>query len=380
VNNKKFKEQLVLAKKQGLELDTRIERRTVNGLPGMFATEHIPTNTLIAGYPYKSQIPLLTDFPYPDTASFTFKYIHAAALELTKGPASKHYDILMSLETMIELKDHCCYFYTDKDLQLIRKLNPILARNIDEANHKVKIRVDALKKLAPKLDENIIIRVILNIFSRAYGGFGFAAVLDAFNHSDEKGNLVNGLSGEKEYISIEAAQSYERGDQIFISYDTKDMYAHAISYNYFDPTGMHFIDYGARMIQTAASPIEKRTFQHTAKLYKVTVKEFGGVVQYSVKDQQLFMLETQPSEKLIDFIRNNCFQSEQELSSGKCTELSFENRLGKVIDEMLAANHVDEYKPSDVPKKLHRFYHLLHKEKQMLLANKEWLEGQKCKP
>jgi len=377
VNNKKFKEQLVLAKKQGLELDARIERKTVNGLPGMFATEHIPADTLIAAYPHRSQIPLLSDFPYPDTASFTFKYIHAAALELTKGPASKHYDILMSLETMIEIKNHCCYFYTDKDLQLIRQLNPVLARNIDEANHKVKIRVDALKKIDPELNENIIIRVILNIFSRSYGGFGFAAVLDAFNHSDEKGSLVNGLSGEKEYISIQSAQSYERGDQIFISYDTKDMYAHAISYNYFDPSGMHFIDYGARIVQTATSPIEKRTLQHTASLYKITAKEFSGVIQYSAKDQQLFMQEAQPSDKLIEYVRNNCFQSEQELSSGKCTDLSFDTRMGQVLDDMLAANHVDDFELSDIPKKLHRFYHLLHKEKQILLANKQWLEEHK---
>jgi len=375
MNNKKFKEQLMLAGKRGLELDSRVERKTVNGLPGMFAKEHIPSGTIIASYPHASQIPLLENTPYPENTSFTFKYIHATSRELSKGPSSKHYDILMSLESMTELRDHCCYFYNEKDLELIKKLNSTLARNITESNHKVKIRVDAIKKLDPKLDENIIVRVILNILSRAYGGFGFAAVLDAFNHSDTKGSLVEGITGDKEFISIESKRDHERGDQVFISYDTKDMYAHAISYNYFDPNGQHFIDYGARFIQTANTQIEKQVFQHTAKKYKLSAKEFNGFIQYSAKDQQLFMLENEPSEKLLDFISSNCIQSEQELRSGECTSASFNAKFQKIIDTMLADNHVDEFAPTDIPKKLHRFYYLLQKEKQMLISNQAWFKN-----
>jgi hypothetical protein len=42
---------------RGLTLDPRIERKKVHGVYGMYAMESIPTDTIIASFPIKEQIP-----------------------------------------------------------------------------------------------------------------------------------------------------------------------------------------------------------------------------------------------------------------------------------------------------------------------------------
>jgi hypothetical protein len=373
MNNKQFKEQLDLAITRGLIFDHRIERKAANGLSGMYAKESIPKDTILASYPAEHQIQLKHDIAYPQGASDNFKYIHAAAIELAKGPKSKHHDILLSLETIPELQKNCSYFYHESDLELLTKINPVLARNILESRNQIQVRMDALAKFDPKLDSRIVLRVLLNLISRAFSGYGFASAVDAFNHSDRLGNPVKGLDKEGKVIGFTAHKDYEPGEQIFITYDRKDMYAHAIAYNYFDPDGTHFIDYGARIVQTAISPLEKKIFEYTSKYYRLTTKDFNGITQYTTKDLELFFLENAPSTNLIDFIRRNCFQSTGELISGKCTNQSFSDRLLNIIDELIGINSVDEFEPSDIPKKMHRFYYLLKKEKAMLLSNRNWV-------
>jgi hypothetical protein len=373
MNNKQFKEQLDLASKRELTFDSRIERKAVNGLSGMYAKEPIPKDTVLASYPTKHQIQLRKDISYPEAASDNFKYIHAASIELAKGPASQHHDILLSLEPISELQKKCTYFYSENDLELITKMNPVLARNINESKKQIQDRVDALAKFDPKLDSRIVLRVLLNMVSRAFAGYGFASAVDAFNHSDRLGNPVKALDNEGKVIGFIANKNYERGEQIFITYDRKDMYAHAIAYNYFDEHGTHFIDYGARIIQTAITPLEKKIFEYTSKYYKLKTTQFNGITQYTAKDLELFFLEHAPSTNLIDFIRKNCFQSPGELISGKCSNKSFDERLLAIINELIELNHIDDFELNDIPKKLHRFYHLLKKEKAMLLSNRNWV-------
>jgi len=74
----------------------------------------------------------------------------------------------------------------------------------------------------------------------------------------------------------------------------------------------------------------------------------------------------------MEYIRLNCFQSEHELRSGKCTNESFDTRLVEIIDTLLDNNNVDDFQLADIPKKLQRFYLLLQKEKKMLLSNRNW--------
>lgn len=372
MDNKQYEEQLNWSKEQGLELDSRVERKAVNGLYGMYATEKIPQNTVIASYPFEKKIPIDTGVDYPKKSNFVFRYVHAAAVELEKGQSSKYHGCLMGLETMSELKQHSTYFYTQEDLKLLQKLNPILFRNITESIQSANINLKLVSEFDPSLNKDAILHVILNINSRAYGDFGFAPIMDSFNHSDRFGNLVSGLVKNGNSIGVQAYKGYEIGEQIFISYDRKDMYEHAISYNYFDPQGVHFIDYGARIIQTAKSTIEKQILQHTAKFHKLIAHEQNGVVQYTAKGEKLFFLENAPSSNLIDYIRHNCFQSEEELQSGKCMDVSFDDRVLDIINALVSMNKVDDFQLSDIPEKMHRFYHLLKKEKQMLLSNREW--------
>jgi len=339
----------------------------------MYANENIPQNTVLASYPTKHQIQLKSDINYPAAASDNFKYIHAAAIELAKGPSSQHHDILLSLVPISELQKKCTYYYSDSDLELIAKMNPVLARNILDSKKQIQDRVDALAKFDPKLDSRIVLRVLLNMVSRAFAGYGFASAVDAFNHSDRLGNPVKALDDEAKVIGFTSNKSYEPGEQIFITYDRKDMYAHAIAYNYFDENGTHFIDYGARIVQTAISPLEKKVLEYTSKFYKLKTTQFNGITQYTAKDLELFFLEHAPSTNLIDFTRKNCFQTVGELISGKCSNKSFDARLLNIINDLIEINRVDDFDLSDIPKKIHRFYHLLKKEKAMLLSNRNWV-------
>ena len=373
MNNKQFKEQLDLAKKRGLSFDERIERKAVNGLSGMYAKANIPRGTVLASYPVQNQIQVRTDINYPEAASHNFKYIHAAATELSKGNKSQHLDVLLSLEPFSDLQKKCTYFYSEAELSLINQLNPILARNILESKKQIQSRVDAIASFDPKLDSRIVLRVLLNMQSRAFAGFGFASVIDAFNHSDREGNPVRALDNEATTIGFTAHKDYAPGEQICTTYDRKDMYAHAIAYNYFDETGTHFIDYGARILQTAVTPLDHKVLEYTSKFYKLSSSSFNGITQYTVKDQELFFLENAPGTKLIDYVRRNCFQTAGELLSGKCTEKSFTDRLLGILNELIQVNKVDEFALDDIPKKMHRFYHLLKKEKHMLIANRNWV-------
>ncbi len=365
-----YQKQLKWAKKRGLFFDDRIERKTVNGVAGLFATQDIPAGAKLIAYPVDKTIKNINDKRYTDKTSTTVKQIHAALLEYSKGKSSEYYGHFMQFESLDDLKSFSTYFYTEEDLQLLESMNYFLAKSVREINDTLQSRISEIKSLEPEIAEETIVLVTLNYHSRAWGDANFLPVMDYANHSDRRGKQRGCKDGE--YI-LEAKQAYKKGEEIFLSYGRKDIYFHAIYYNYFDPNGVHYIQYGPRFVQAAESQIEKEIAQYTASKFKLDITQADGKIHYCCLESDVCFLENAPSLRMIEYIQTNYFSSMKEWQEKQCSKASLAQRLLDILNIMLSANRIDEFKQSQLPKRMHRFYPLLQKEKQMLIRNKEWV-------
>jgi len=373
MNDPQYEEQLSVMSDKGLVLDSRIERKQVNGLYGMYATAPIKMGEVLASVPTTFKMPLSTRFNYPKNTSFDLKFAHTAAIELSKGKDSDYYVYFLKMETLDELKDNSCYFYTDEELNLIKQLNPILLSKIVEYRQAIKHFVEVITGIDSTINVEELTRVILNVNSRSWTNTGTLPIFELFNHCDVRGVTMRELENGSKRAYV-ARIDYEVGEQIWVSYGKRDMYEFAISFNYFDPSGTHFINLGKRIIQQARSDFEKSVFSHAAKKYTLKSSNVNGVINYTINDHEAALfIEGAPNAKLLDYIRDTSFQTIEELSNGKSTPASFDKKMLSVLDFLMHVNNVDKFTLDDIPEKLQRFYFMLIKEKQMLLANKKWV-------
>lgn len=365
-----YQKQLEWAKARGLFLDPRVERKCVDGVWGLFATDNIKAGSKLISYPESRTPKNLPDEFYTELVDLPVKNIHKAAIEFAKGEDSEYWGHFAAFESLEDLKSVSCFFYNEDEIQLLGSMSEFLATAILEANGLIRSRMEAVKALEPSLDPDLILQVCLNYSSRAWDDSGFLPVIDYANHSDRLGSLRQLRNGE--YL-IEAKYDYKAGDQIFISYARKDIYHHATLYNYFDPNGTHYIHFGTRFTQQASTAAGKEIVKNTAQRFNLKVVPNGDIWMYFCQDLHVCFLETGPSLKLIDYIRLNYLPTDAERKRKYCSDQSLAKRLIEVINAMLNANKIDSFKLSDIPEKFHRFYHLLVKEKKMLEANKNWI-------
>jgi len=370
----KYENCLAWALNHGLNIDSRIERKQVNGVYGMYAKENIPKDTVIASFPKKKLIPNRTDVNYPNGTPETIKRCHAAAIELSKGKASAYFGCVASFESIEALHSHSFYFFSNEELKFIEDLNPVLYKLILESKHVVDTAKQHIQALDPELNENDIIQTVLNSFSRSWGQNGFVPVLDLFNHSDRKGLNLKNLLNEK--IGHVTGVDYQAGEQIFINYSKKDMLNQAIIYNYFDPTGVHFIDYSVRVIQAVNNELQKKVLGLIATQYPIQQNDVNGVRHFKLMPQNLFFQENAPSIKLFEYFQVSSIQTEKELVEKKSSHNTMFGNMLSTINSFLAVNKVESFQLSDVPEKLHHLYHMQKKEFQMLLSNRDWVIDQ----
>jgi len=356
----------------GLKLDARIERKKVNGIYGMYATEDIPKDTVFVSFPIDQSIPRGSDSDYPDGFSEDLKIIYTAALELAKGEDSEHFGCIAMFETMEELQSHSIYFFSDTELQWIQKLNPIVFRMAMEQRQKIDGMKASLKKLAPQLAEEFILQAILNFFSRVWGGhLGFLPILDLFNHSDRKGHILIKLDNDTR-SGHKARISYAKGEQIYVSYSRKDVAFFALNYDYFDPEGPHFINYAQRAIQTVRNELKQKTLEVAAQEYGGQFFQANGVQHFKLAAKNMFFLENAPSFKLLDYFRKIVL-IEASLTKQEVREQGIYENLLSVIDPFIAAIQVEQFDLKDIPEKVHRFYYMSKKEREILLSNRSWV-------
>jgi hypothetical protein len=357
---------------RGLTLDPRIERKKVHGVYGMYAMESIPTDTIIASFPIKEQIPHGKKTDFPKNTPDEVKVMYAAAVELSKGESSIYYGCVSMFETLQELKEHSFYFFTEAEFKWIQKLNPLLFRLALEQRNRIDVAKATIKKLNPKLDSNFVIQAILNYYSRAWhGGVGFLPILDLFNHSDRKGNtLIKPAGGTNLAHSTRIA--YKKGEQVFVSYSRHDAAVFALNYDYFDPEGVHFIDYSLRALHSIRTGIKQKVFELIRVEYGGQFFDMNGVRHFKIAAKNLHFLENAPSFKLITYFKM-VIQIEGGLNKQTVNDQLVLESLLATMNAFISAIKVDQFDLKDLPEKLHRFYYLSQKEQKMLLSNRDWV-------
>lgn len=370
-----YEDCLSWCKSKGLFLDSRIERKSVNGLYGMYATSKIPEGTVIASFPVASILPFRSEFVYSDHEKVkTTKWVHAAAIELRNGRESEHYGMVSLFEPLEAFKESSSYYFSNEDLEIIKEMNPLCYNHIIDMKNLDNFHLNKIKKLDPDLSEDLIIQAILNSDSRIFGNFGFLPIIDLFNHSDKKGSPLTNFV-DTESVGYKTICNYEAGEQVWASYGAKDLFINAVNFNYFDPDGEHFISYGLRAVQTISSAGSLAVAEYVATQFKSNFFEQDGQKKFEILALGLYFTKNRPTDELLNFFTKTSFSNQQEYNEKKCSKRSIATRMTYIIDSFLNINKVDDFNLKDLPKKLHRFYHLSKMEKEMLLRNREWVNS-----
>ncbi len=369
----KYEECFSLAKEQGLFLDDRIERKQINGLWGMYATEKIPKGTKIASFPKTSLLPAPKD---TSSDLNDIRWIVSMSREIAKGKDSSYQAHSMMFETMDELQQHSAYFLTREDIETLAQMSPVLAGVVQRFNKRVEYDLERVQEVCPSVDKDTILQTILNARSREWNESGFVPVIDLFNHSEKQGIPLR-RDKHDPLVRFVLERDYEPGEQIWITYGFKDMLVHATNYNYFAPSNDHIIDFGMRSVPLLDSPAKEQIAKITAKYYEVDIvaDSHGPHKRMIFKDKELYIVENGPNLKLFDYFKRLGFTTHEELNKEKCSLMSATASYLATIQSFLSINYVDDFQISDLSPRLHRFHHALQKEKKMLLANKEWAEN-----
>jgi len=353
----------------GLKLDSRIERKKINGVYGMYATEDIPGDTVIASYPVEQL--MFQKEKRPENVSDDVSAVYLASIELSKGQKSQYFYLLEMFESLEELKEYSFYYFTEAECLWIQKLNPILLRLVIERRYYIDELKEKIKKIDSTLSDDYVVQAALNYCSRSWGGgVAFVPVLDLFNHSYRKGGNISRIDNDSR-VAHKTNVAFSKGEQIFISYSCADLASYAINYNYYDSEDFHFIDLAYRSLYLVKTELKKKVFEFVEKNYGGFFSNTNIGLHFRITTQKLFLFENAPSLKVIRYFEHITLL-ESKLKQEKNSDEASLSAILLVIDSFLMANNVDQIDLKDVPNKLQRFYFLAKKEREMLLANRSW--------
>lgn len=359
------------AKARGLFLHPGLERKSVNGVFGMYATSPIAANTLLASFPIDKLLELSNKPFKEDAEDVGLNWIYTAALEIKNG--SKTYSgIFSGFESLDKMRNYSSYFCSNDELTLLQKMSPTLLRWVLDAKRKADDSINKIQAYDPSLDKELLLTIYLNYRSRAFHPLGIVPVLDQFNHSDQFGQ-ENTLKDGK--LIIYAKKDCEIGEQVFISYGLKDLYSHAIHYNYYDPNALHLVEFGKKTLQSIQNEQDQALLNHLKTIFKVREFTSQGKKGFFVSDPSVLLINNAPSQGLVTYLKESCRvrigaqAAEQDLMRAAAELFVF------LIDRQLQTNQVHLVQESSVPERLKRFYFLLNKEKEMLLANRAEITG-----
>jgi hypothetical protein len=270
-------------------------------------------------------------------------------------------------ELLEDMRGYSSYFCSNEELAILQKMNPLLLRWVLDAKRKADETTKKIQSHDPSLDSELLLTIYLNYRSRAFHPQGIVPVLDQFNHSDQFGQ-PNVLENGK--LAIYVKKDCNVGEQVFISYGPKDLYSHAIHYNYYDPMGLHLVEFIRKTIQSVQNEYDKYLLMHLKKFFKVSEFSNQGQKGFFVSDPSVLLIDQAPSQGLVTYLKESCRvrlgpkASEQELMKAAADLFVF------LIDRQLQINQVHQIQESQVPNRLKRFYHLLNKERDMLLGNR----------
>ena len=355
-NNDNYHNALEWAKGRGLEIHPHIERKVVNDIPGLYATSEISVGTKFASIPKKSLLkPNLKD--YPANTSNAAAYIHQACLEASMQHHSEFAPIFKLFDSRDYLREASVQYLSKKEMDTLNSAAPHLAREIQRFTSANKALIAAICDYDDKIDLEMCELVTLNYASRAMTDQGFVPILDCFNHNDVIGS---GIGSDDERLVLEARKTYLAGEQLFVTYGILDLFKHAISYNYFDPNGSHYIP-----LKRFSIPI---TSNHANQLLVNNVDNYNVTPtanpQFSTINQPNAYFSTDgPSEQAIKILILICG------STTKAKTLT-----NALLDQLDIQNTVHQHSKREFKGRIMRFYNVLQKEKQIIAASKNWLK------
>ncbi|KZX77508.1 hypothetical protein A3715_01765 [Oleiphilus sp. HI0009] len=347
----------------GMTLHPNIERRCVDGVYGMYASGPIAKNEIFASLPQSALMPMDIDFDYPFELTNQLKTIHVIARRMS-GLAEPWF-YTDSFYPLSFFKEHNVYYCTNEELETLKRGSPLLYKFALAEKKSIARMVDGLLELDPQLDADTLAQVALNYRYRAWGEFGFLPVLDMFNHSDKKGRL---LSTKKQNFSFLAGKDYKPGDQIWISYGAKDMYLHAINYGYFDPDADHAIDLGFRVSSVASTPEQITAMKQLSKVLKVKVyPESNRAFEYQLEQGQGMIRFGEVDKSVITYLHHEVSPRLPKSSNKSELGRASRARLLGYVNALTEQNLVHQITESVFPEKLRYMYHMLVKERTILL-------------
>mgnify|MGYP000149596243 CR=1 FL=1 len=366
---KEFQHTLDWAVSNGLILNNNVERKCVDGIWGMYASKNLDKDELLGSFPTTNLInPNQLD--YPKEASNSARQIHTSATEYA-APSSHYSPLFLCHDDTETLKLFSTYFSNEKELNALKEISTGLFNEIIKQNHLNKTLINALYRFDSSIDIDTYTAVTLNYNSRAMGSQGFVPILDCFNHSDEKGMSID--SGGDTVI-LKTKVSYKKGEQVFVSYGTLDIYSHAINYNYFDPNNQHFIQFGKRFNFPVLGKADLDFANQLKKSHNVNLHKYNGMVTYSIDDRAAFLSEQGPSKRLIGIVKTLCAKENNKSHINESDNQQVKQKLLNLLSQLDNQNNVDKFGSKYMPRRIRYLYHMLQKEKQMIALNKQWVE------
>lgn len=365
-----FQAQLEWATPRGLYLHPSIERKSVNGIYGMYAKAAIQSDTLLASFP-SDQLLDSSQGPFGNAdKTRSLNWLHAAVREITDTKSSFS-GIFAGFERLEDMRGYSYYFCTEDELKTLQQMSPILYNWVQELKQQAYEIINKILDVEPSYERDDVLKVYLNFRSRGFNPFGIVPVLDQFNHSDLKGGPNKHEEGK---LCAYAKVDYQAGDQVYISYGAKDLYQHAIHYNYFDEEGPHFVDFGRKAVHTATGQAGIKKIHHLKKFFKVNELSINGIRAFNFHEPHMLLIEGTPSIDLVKALTEICRAQLNMRVSDQALKVHAARYFQQLLDEQLSLNKVDTLKEQDIPPRLIRFYKLLKKERAMLIENRNKLE------
>jgi hypothetical protein len=372
MTSKNYKVLLEWANTIGYKLHNSIERKSVNGVYGYYATDDIKNGDILFKSPTNQTILLDTNFNYDEATHHWVKMIHTVAHQYRIGDNCKYKLLFTAFDTMDYLKKSSIYFATNAELELISKLSPVLRILINNFINEVNQLVNGVIEIDGSLNKNDVLWIVLNWRSRAWQD-GFVPILDLFNHSNKMGNLKYNIPEINETYIV-ARHDYKKGDQVYISYDTYDVYHYAINYNFYDKTDWKYISVPTRLSFTIKSELDELIFELISKQFQTSRFKTGDLQMYRILSKDIYFTEYGPTDDLIRLARCFSYETIDDLKNNKISNIKFDEIVNGWLNLIESANNVySVVVPAYQTPRLQRFYDIQIDEFDIIQANRNWV-------
>lgn len=370
---KKYKSLLDWAKSIGYELHPLLERKKVDGVYGLYATDDIADGSILFKSPAYSTIQTDPNFNYDETLHKYVKLIHTIVVQYTMGEKCKYSPIFDAFETLNEMKEYSVYFCSSDEFKLIRDLSPLLEILIKNTINEIDKIVDTVYEIDNTLNKDDILWITLNWKSRAWDS-GFIPILDLFNHSNKRGNLKYYIPETGDNYLI-ARGDYKKGEQVYDSYDINDVYHYAINYNFYDSSDWKYISLPFRMSFKITTDFDQKIFELVSKRFEVQKFKNGESESYRILSKGICFTEYGPTDELIELAKCFSYESLDDLNNGKFSYHKFDEVILSWLNLIESSNKVNSVEvPAYQTPRLKRFYDIQLDEFKIINACKIWLD------